>query len=187
VSDGKFWHIKCPGCGKAIFRWQDEPPESATCGHCGTVVPGPEPDTVLHELVFTDREARPAKWQTRCGRTDVPLEQTTTPSPHAHYKVTCLACLAEHFPGCHPEHAEDRREVPPAAIEDTEPCWHCGTPTTRGECRCPDCWDSADHIPVSAIYHCRTCGRWWAWMTGLNITTITFGDESATAHQGEKR
>jgi len=90
VSDGKFWHIKCPGCGKAIFRWQDEPPESATCGHCGTVVPGPEPDTVLHELVFTDREARPAKWQTRCGRTDVPLEQAMSPLPGGYYQGIAL-------------------------------------------------------------------------------------------------
>ena len=146
--------------------------------------------TVLHELVFTDREARPAQWQTRCGRTDVPLEQTTTPSPHGYYKVTCPACLTgdspEHFPGCHPEHAEDPRRVPPAEIEDTEPCWHCGTPTTRGECGCTDCWDGADYIPPSAVYHCQTCRRWWAWMTGLNVTAITFGDESATAQQSEE-
>ena len=49
---------------------------------------------VLHELVFTDREARPAKWQTRCGRTDVPIEQAMSPHPHSYWKVTCPACLA---------------------------------------------------------------------------------------------
>ena len=49
---------------------------------------------VIHELVFTDREARPAKWQTRCGRTDVPVEHTMTPTPRSHYSVTCAACLA---------------------------------------------------------------------------------------------
>jgi hypothetical protein len=48
----------------------------------------------LHELVFTDRAARPAKWQTRCGRTDVPLERTLTPTATSHYQVTCPACLA---------------------------------------------------------------------------------------------
>lgn len=75
-------------------------------------------DTVLHELVFTDREARPAKWQTRCGRTDVPLEQAISPLPGGYYQVTCPACLAgdaaraQHYPGCHPEHAEDPRQAP---------------------------------------------------------------------------
>ncbi|HUY46065.1 MAG TPA: hypothetical protein VMV92_10110 [Streptosporangiaceae bacterium] len=56
----------------------------------------------IHELVFTDREARPAKWQTRCGRTDVPVEQTMTPTPHSHYSVTCRACqtTARTCPGC---------------------------------------------------------------------------------------
>jgi hypothetical protein len=83
---------------------------------------------------------------------------------------------AVHFPGCHPGDAEDTREVPdgyqPAEVE---PCWHCGTPTPHG-CGCADCvyGDGAKYIPPSAIYHCQTCGRWWAWMTGLNITTITF-------------
>ena len=48
----------------------------------------------IHELVFTDRQARPAKWQTRCGRTDVPVEHTMTPTPHSHYSVTCAACIA---------------------------------------------------------------------------------------------
>ena len=81
---------------------------------------------------------------------------------------------AGHFPGCHPEDAEGRRELPEGGqIEDTEACWHCGTLTERGACRCFECFDS-DYIPPSAVYHCRTCGRWWAWMTGLNITEITF-------------
>jgi hypothetical protein len=83
---------------------------------------------------------------------------------------------AEHFPGCHPEHAEDPRRMPAGQIADTEPCWHCGTPTSRG-CYCLDCLDAADYIPPSASYHCGTCGRWWAWMTGLNITEITFGKD----------
>jgi len=46
MTAGKFWMIKCPGCGKAIFRFQDEPPAQATC-NCGTVVPGPEPADLI--------------------------------------------------------------------------------------------------------------------------------------------
>jgi hypothetical protein len=79
--------------------------------------------------------------------------------------------LAEHFPGCHPEDAEDRQKKPLGELGGVEDCWHCGTPTSRG-CNCADCWDGADYVPPSAIYHCPTCKRWWAWMTGLNITTI---------------
>ena len=63
---------------------------------------------------------------------------------------------------------------------DNEECWHCGTPTPRG-CGCFDCYDNAGYIPPAAAYHCKTCGRWWAWMTGLNITTITFGEEPSDA------
>ena len=80
-----------------------------------------------------------------------------------------------HFPGCHTEDAEDPRQVPDGYQPgETENCWHCGTPTTRG-CHCADCLDGAGYIPPEASYHCRTCGRWWAWMTGLSITEITFG------------
>jgi hypothetical protein len=87
---------------------------------------------------------------------------------------------AEHFRGCHPEHAESPDRVEPAEIRETEPCWHCGTLTTRGRCADPWCEDCQgnDYIPPSAMYHCPTCGRWWAWMTGLNITKITFGEGS---------
>jgi hypothetical protein len=87
--------------------------------------------------------------------------------------------VAEHFDGCHPEDDKDPRETPEGhqsgGIED---CWHCGTPTKQG-CGCFDCYDAADYIPPTAIYHCPTCKRWWAYMTGLNITTITFGAEGA--------
>lgn len=51
------------------------------------------PEAYLHELVFTDRDARPATWRTRCGRTDVPLERTMSPQPGSYYEVTCPACL----------------------------------------------------------------------------------------------
>ena len=86
--------------------------------------------------------------------------------------------MSEHFPGCHPEDAEDSRELPEGEqIKDTEPCWHCGTPTTRGTCGCGDCCYD-DYIPQQAMYHCPTCKRWWAWMTGLNITEITFGGQA---------
>jgi hypothetical protein len=82
-----------------------------------------------------------------------------------------------HFPGCHPEHDTDTREVPagyqPAGSED---CWHCGTPTQRGGGLCRD----ETYIPQAAVYHCPACKRWWAWMTGLNITTITFGEEATS-------
>ena len=85
----------------------------------------------------------------------------------------------EHFPGCHPDD-EDRRELAAGEqIRDTEPCWHCGTPTTRGACRCADCLND-DYIPPGALYHCPACKRWWAWMTGLNITAITFGAEGGS-------
>jgi hypothetical protein len=89
----------------------------------------------------------------------------------------------EHFPGCHPEDARAPdspplgRGVPGYQPQETEACWHCGTPTSHG-CGCSECWENADYVPPSAAYHCRTCGRWWAWMTGLNITTITFGEEA---------
>jgi hypothetical protein len=80
-----------------------------------------------------------------------------------------------HFPGCHPEDAQGKQEAGHQP-QETENCWHCGTPTPRG-CNCAECWDGADYIPPSASYHCKTCGRWWAWMTGINITEITFGEE----------
>ncbi|HEV2376195.1 MAG TPA: hypothetical protein VGS19_29000 [Streptosporangiaceae bacterium] len=83
--------------------------------------------------------------------------------------------MTEHFHGCHPEDEQDQRPSPEAPA-DTERCWHCRTETTRGACRCADCLDG-EYIPQGAIYHCPVCGRWWAYMTGLNITTITFGAE----------
>jgi hypothetical protein len=86
------------------------------------------------------------------------------------------ALVASHFPGCHPEHDEDQRKTPAGDIQETEACWHCETPTSRG-CNCADCLDGADYVPPTAAYHCPTCGRWWAWMTGLNITTIKFGED----------
>ena len=91
----------------------------------------------------------------------------------------------EHFPGCHPEDAEDPRPSKPVEeIQDTEDCWHCGTPAPRG-CDCADCWDAADYMPPTAIYHCPTCKRWWAYMTGLNITEITFGAQPDEGNDGE--
>lgn len=80
----------------------------------------------------------------------------------------------EHFIGCHPEHEHaPQRDRPVSEIPDTEACWHCGTLTTRGACNCSDCWDNADYIPPSAVSHCPTCGRWWAYMIP-RITKITF-------------
>lgn len=81
----------------------------------------------------------------------------------------------EHFLGCHPEHEQAPQEAGEGPKgQDVENCWHCGTSTSRG-CHCPECLDGVDYVPPSAVYHCPTCGRWWAWMTGLNITEITFG------------
>lgn len=80
---------------------------------------------------------------------------------------------ADHFPGCHPEDAEDTRKTPDP-IPDTENCWHCGTLTTRGACGCADCWEGDDYVPVSSVYHCPLCKRWWAYMIP-RITKITFG------------
>jgi hypothetical protein len=63
--------------------------ETYTCSHAC------HPLFAIHELVFTDRQARPAKWQTRCGRTDIPLEQAMSPTPHSYYEITCSACRRE--------------------------------------------------------------------------------------------
>lgn len=90
--------------------------------------------------------------------------------------------LDAHFPGCHPEHDRDDRETPEPA-NGTDECWHCKTPTTRGACRCADCYEGADDIPVEAVYHCPLCKRWWAFMR-LNITKITFGEVSDAAVDG---
>ena len=93
------------------------------------------------------------------------------------------AAEADHFPGCHPEDAEDPRETPSGyEPRDTENCWHCGTAASLG-CNCADCAGEADYVPPSAVYHCPTCGRWWAWMTGLNITEITFGAPEAAGRE----
>lgn len=78
----------------------------------------------------------------------------------------------EHFKGCHPEDGKAPK-VPGREPTETEGCWHCQTPTSRG-CRCGECWDGEDGIAPSAIYHCALCGRWWAYME-LNITEIRVG------------
>jgi len=87
----------------------------------------------------------------------------------------------QHFPGCHPEDAEDRRE--PAGLPapgEAQACWHCGTSTPQG-CWCADCVDGADYIPPERAYHCPLCKRWWATMRPV-ITKITFGgDDDADA------
>ncbi len=83
----------------------------------------------------------------------------------------------EHFPGCHLEDAEDPRETPKGyQPQETEDCWHCGTPTTRG-CNCESCLDFSDGI-LNVVHHCPVCRRWWAWMT-LNIAKITFGPDDS--------
>ena len=91
-----------------------------------------------------------------------------------------------HFPGCHPEDATDPREVPEGhEPAETETCWHCGTPTPRG-CHCWDCEDAGTYMDPAAIYHCPVCKRWWAYMAGLNITTITFGAEPGAGKEGQQ-
>jgi len=77
-----------------------------------------------------------------------------------------------HYIDCHPE--DDHGPDAPEGYEPqyTEQCWHCATSTDMG-CYCLDCVDNAHLIPPGNVYHCRRCGRWWAYMTGLNITTIT--------------
>ena len=85
--------------------------------------------------------------------------------------------MSEHFPGCHPEHAESEPDRPDTRQPDqSDACWHCGTVTPRG-CNCAGCWDGADDIPPSAVYHCPTCKRWWAYMS-LRVTTLTFGAQA---------
>ena len=84
----------------------------------------------------------------------------------------------EHFPGCHPEDAEGRAK-PPQARSRTPRTAGTAAPRRRAGCGCFECYDNAGYVPPTAAYHCRTCGRWWAWMTGLNITTITFGEPEA--------
>lgn len=79
----------------------------------------------------------------------------------------------EHFAGCHPEddHALEKSEG--HTPQQEEACWHCGTPTVHG-CDCVDCWNNAELVPPDCVYHCLCCGRWWAYMTGINVTTLTF-------------
>lgn len=79
----------------------------------------------------------------------------------------------QHFKGCHPEDEHSPRTPPPDYGQEVEACWHCGTLTTRGECGCYECWESADDVPPDVVYHCPTCGRWWAYMMP-RITTIVF-------------
>ena len=77
---------------------------------------------------------------------------------------------AEHYRGCHPEDQRDPRPAPDKP-GNPEPCWHCGTPTAHG-CWCPECQDQAGYIPCRAVFHCPACGRWWAYMTGINVISI---------------
>ena len=42
-----------------------------------------------------------------------------------------------------------------------------------------------DPDAILADYHCPTCKRWWAYMTGLNITEITFGAQPDEGNDGE--
>jgi hypothetical protein len=79
----------------------------------------------------------------------------------------------EHHKNCHPEHEHAHETTEGHTPQDIEPCWHCGTPTDQG-CYCLECADNADYIAPGAVYHCKLCNRWWAYMTGLNVTTITF-------------
>jgi hypothetical protein len=82
----------------------------------------------------------------------------------------------EHFPGCHPEDARVRRELPDEwQPGDTEGCWHCGTATPRG-CDCDDCGDGAFYQPPTAVYHCPVCRRWWVYLWPLAMA-ITFDPE----------
>lgn len=87
-----------------------------------------------------------------------------------------MATAIEHFIGCHPR--DGKAPATPEGYEprETEACWHCGTPTSRG-CGCGDCEDAADVMPPTAVYHCRRCGRWWSYMR-LNVTKITFGEKT---------
>lgn len=84
-----------------------------------------------------------------------------------------MSISLDHFKGCHP--ADDHAPEDPAGHvpQDIEPCWHCGTQTDMG-CYCLGCADQADIIPPGAVYHCKMCDRWWAYMAGINVTTITF-------------
>jgi hypothetical protein len=70
----------------------------AQAGEDEPLLPVPVSPPAFHELVFTDREARPAKWETRCGRTDVPLESTLTRTTGLYYEVSCPECLAASEP-----------------------------------------------------------------------------------------
>lgn len=72
---------------------------------------------------------------------------------------------AEHSWGCHPEDTVAPADAPIYAPEP-EPCWHCATTTTLG-CRCERCRDTTD--TVGPVYHCTTCGRWWAYFDVVHI------------------
>ena len=87
------------------------------------------------------------------------------------------AVAASHFPGCHPEDAEDPRPSKPAdQIQDVEDCWHCGTPTTRGACRCRD--TCAANVGPGTLYpllerleHAGWVERSWALTTVQGMPT----------------
>lgn len=76
-----------------------------------------------------------------------------------------------HFPRCHPEHNEAGDPPEGYQPQETENCWHCETPTTRG-CNCDWCLDFTDGVP-NVVYHCPTCRRYWAQMR-LRVTDIKF-------------
>lgn len=77
-----------------------------------------------------------------------------------------------HWKGCHPEDAKSPGTPDGWQPSDSEDCWHCGTPTSKG-CDCSVCLRDDDDVPATAVYHCPTCGRWWAYMSfPVTITMI---------------
>lgn len=40
--------------------------------------------------------------------------------------------MSEHFRGCHSQEAEAPEPPEGSQPQDTEDCWHCGTPAPRG-------------------------------------------------------
>lgn len=68
-------------------------------------------ELLFHELVWVDREARPAVWRTRCGE-DAALEQCISPAPGSHYKVGCPGCLLAAMRERADRAERDRRKPP---------------------------------------------------------------------------
>lgn len=84
-----------------------------------------------------------------------------------------MSISTDHFLGCHQEDDKAPDHPDGHIAQDTEQCWHCHTPTDMG-CYCLGCFADAQYIQPGSVYHCKLCGRWWAYVSGINILGTEF-------------